>query len=198
MKHLKILALIVLSILILGCVAEQPTTTAEPRETVTPKATRKPPRQPRKTTTTTLRPDIQEFRKAKETGSIDYCGNIESPRLRDTCMRDIALNTNNLRLCDSIQTQSIKDTCYYRIALNRTDSGICDQIVNSRLKELCPEMCDSVKAVQKDNIDACDKLQEQARDSCYFGIAVNRKDSSICSKISNKNMLKNCKSKASE
>jgi len=120
--------MVIAFVLVLGCVTEQPDDTPRPTVTTVKKGVK---------TDMTVKPDIKNFREAKNSNDLGFCDDIESVRLRDVCIRDVAMNTSNLRACDKITTQSVKDTCFYRIAGARKDKTVCSRVESSKLLDLC-------------------------------------------------------------
>ncbi|MFH1403016.1 MAG: hypothetical protein ABIH11_01945 [Candidatus Altiarchaeota archaeon] len=188
MRYLTSIALLTVFCLFLGCVAENTTDTSK---TTVKKSNvqKRPSRSPQ------ISEDLADFRDVRGGKDLKACDTIESEKLKDVCIRDVAVRLNNVRACDGIQTKTVRDICYYRIAVNKTDETTCKKIGDQKLRELCPEMIKSVKAVASGDTGACGKLESQARESCYFGIALNTKDASVCDKIVKKPMRDNCKEK---
>jgi capsular polysaccharide biosynthesis protein len=125
----KLLVAVLAVVLVLGCIGG-------PTPEVTPTPTYPPVTQP-SVTPTTLKPDIQNFREAVSGNDANACDKIEDQRLKDICVRDIAVKDNKVDLCATIQTETLKDTCYYRIAVNQKDKNLCSKITNDFIKERC-------------------------------------------------------------
>ncbi|HIH47385.1 TPA: hypothetical protein HA297_03720, partial [Candidatus Woesearchaeota archaeon] len=56
-----------------------------------------------------------------------HCG--ASPRGRDACIKQIAIERNELDLCERITTQSTKNGCYYAFAISMKNMDLCRHIV---------------------------------------------------------------------
>jgi hypothetical protein len=115
-------------ILVLGCIGGQesefPTT-----QPLTPSTMQAP--------TTTLRPDLQNYKDAVGSRDSSACAGIEDERVRDICLRDIAIKEKNSGLCDSIVTSSIRDICYYRVAIELKDKSVCEGVGSQSLRQRC-------------------------------------------------------------
>jgi len=90
--------------------------------------------------TTTVKKVSQEaldFKDAVASGDSARCGGLADARLREICVRDVAVNTGNVALCDGITAALLKDSCYYKVAANKGNGFICDKIANAAIKEDC-------------------------------------------------------------
>ena len=126
MKTTSLLAILGV-IIVLGCMGGQ----TDEVTTTLPKTT---PTQP---TQSTLKPDIQNFRDAVSGTDASACESIDEQRLKDICVRDIAVKEEDVELCEDIVTEDIKDLCYYKLAVNTKDSGLCENIGNDFIKTSC-------------------------------------------------------------
>ncbi|MFH0861400.1 MAG: hypothetical protein V1875_00075 [Candidatus Altiarchaeota archaeon] len=93
--------------------------------------------------TTTLLPkevveDRQTAANAQKTGTDESaCDVVKDQRMRDICIKNIAVKENNIGLCTKISTPDLVDNCYYRIATATKDLALCDRISNAQVKSIC-------------------------------------------------------------
>jgi len=130
MEKLSAIAVLFTVIVVAGCIGGgEPTTptTSQTKPTI---------RQPSVTTPPKV---VEDFKDAVGSSDLDKCQEIEDVRIRDICIRDIAVKKENSQDCEGIEGSQIRDMCYYKIAVNTGDSSLCDMVDAAFLKTNCME-----------------------------------------------------------
>lgn len=103
------------------------------------------------------------------------------------CLMDIARETKNLSLCDeiktSLETQSeLREACILGVAQEAKNPDICVKIGYQMIKNEC------LTKSQKD-ISGCEQTASTGKkDDCFYDLALENRDLSICNKISRENI----------
>ncbi|MBD3388434.1 MAG: hypothetical protein GF416_05130 [Candidatus Altiarchaeales archaeon] len=131
MNKLSLLTAVLAVFLFLGCISgPEPvvvTTTQPTGDTI------------KKPVTTTLNEVVKDYRKAVSESDVSSCDRMDNPRLKDICIRDIAVKEGKASLCSKIETANLKDICYYKIAVNNKDNTVCNRISTEFIKKSCME-----------------------------------------------------------
>ena len=128
MNKLSVLVAISAVILVLGCVSGP-----EPVVPTTLKTTTL------KEVPTTVPKIVEEFKEAVSASDVKGCDDIGDERLKDICIKDIAVKEGDESLCTKVGTSDIRDLCYFKLALNKGDSSLCSKINRKAVRESCSE-----------------------------------------------------------
>jgi len=123
---------------------------------------------------------------------------------KDDCYAAVAEAKKDPSICEKIKYDFIKKECYYLVAVAKQNNSICNLISENETddynadirytKSHCNESVDLEKklnAIAKGDISLCGEIQYinkyitygNYQDQCYSGVAVVKKDISICEKI---------------
>ncbi len=108
------------------------------------------------------------------------------------CKIDYATSKKDVSICSSLtsfsnqMTQVAKNTCIIGVVRSTKDPSTCTGIPTTNERSMCI-------ASTKSGADQCSTLADQNTQGmmCYSNLAVNEKDSSICSKITGKDAPSN-------
>lgn len=122
------------------------------------------------------------FDKDDKFDNADFCDSIKddvSVSLYDSCMKNVALRTENFDLCESMETSFVKQNCLRDAASKENDASYCSQIEDDKLKERC-----EIRATAHQNsITRCNSLEFIEESECYTEFAFKKDDASICDNI---------------
>jgi len=130
----------------------------------------------------------------------------------DTCYRHVAFNLNNPKLCEKITGAYHHGYCYIDLAKLNGDSRICDDI---KYDGGVPSYKDTCYKETANDIETCDKIGqnyseewiiEEMKDmsssayllakrykyECYLSVAIRNNDKSVCDKIPDEEIKKEC------
>lgn len=133
------------------------------------------------------------FSMAKTLNDSKICEFITRPNYsnyRNNCLHDIATALNDISLCESVDDQFDKGACYQTFTRLGTDKAVCEKVQNETGKDFC-----YLGYVEKtSDISICDSVikTDHYRDSCYWFVATNKKQESLCEKIVAEYDRKNC------
>jgi hypothetical protein len=125
------LTVVLTVVLFLGCLNSPEETTSTTLGRVTPTTQTGQP------TTTTLNKNVVDFKKAVSSSDVTQCDTIQDTRLKDICVRDIAVAKGDTAMCARVSAVSLKDLCYYKIALTKKDVSLCSSIQTAQIKTTC-------------------------------------------------------------
>jgi len=139
------------------------------------------------------------------------------------CMIEIALNKSNKKICNLLTSDVGKEQCLAEFSIIKKDVEECYKLEDnfqaskcfSRLaitlnnESLCLEnhynwskdSCLSSLAYTQGNIDLCNKIKYdpetyvETKDGCFFGIASNKSDATICENILSNDVMNHCKAR---
>jgi len=63
---------------------------------------------------------------------------------------------------------------------------------DSQMQKDCKNLCNSTQGIQNNNTDSCEESEWALKDLCYFGIAEDKEDLSICDNIVDKTTKTTC------
>lgn len=98
--------------------------------------------------------------------------------------RCFATMKNNSLLCDKIDQQFEKNICYLDIAIKKNDESLCKKMDETEIVEEWKQdkQTRCMAMVSKDG-SLCEKINRRSmKESCYFGVAIEKKDDSLCNK----------------
>lgn len=125
--------------------------------------------------------------------NISFPPNIQQ-QLKDNCIKNLSIQTDNLYLCEKIKTEDIRSECYYMFALKRKDITLCEKI--SQPRSIQKDSCRYFVTVAKHNLSLCDALPNErgnfGKDGCYAAIGEENKDYTTCKKIPDEDSRNNC------
>ncbi|MEM3399700.1 MAG: hypothetical protein QXP42_02620 [Candidatus Micrarchaeia archaeon] len=132
--------------------------------------------------------------KARDESAVEECGKIDNASLRDNCIYTFA--EKDPKLCDTLSNASRRDSCMMDAAIRLNDSSYCSGIGNEVLRAKCIERfveppCKELEGYERivclaslGDIGKCEEAGAKI-DSCYYEVALNNSNSSICGEISN-------------
>ncbi len=111
-----------------------------------------------------------------ETGSATG-GNFD----RDDCYYTIAQMSSSIPDCLKISVKDVKDKCLTFLAVFLKDSEICSKIEEGG--EHSRDYCIAQAAISEGSVSKCGSLYLGAKNICYEGIALWKKDKNICQNV---------------
>lgn len=139
--------------------------------------------------------------------SVDISNDIENIIPKQTIIDEIpkveitdeqfqnSLESAELERDKNIVIQS-QTTSIYNESIEKRDPSICNVIVNLQNRDTCISKALLAKASIEKDSTICDKLtwidQDNCNDVIYLGLAYDKKDTEICSRISNQESKNNC------
>jgi hypothetical protein len=97
---------------------------------------------------------------------------------------------SDLTVCEKIRFANERDACYYDAAKSSNDRSICLKITDDSKQNQCYWEFGAVNMVDS---STCDGMPTWSKDDCYSRMAQQKKDASICSKISNATVQETCR-----
>lgn len=82
-------------------------------------------------------PDVSALKTASGSQSIKECEGIETPEIRDACIRDVAVRKGDELACIKISDPREKDRCYMQNAVLKKDKSICGSIQGAVIRDSC-------------------------------------------------------------
>jgi hypothetical protein len=129
------------------------------------------------------------------------CEEITDSEVRDLCYNDLAYFREAPEHCEKVMED--RGDCYYDLALKTKNHSFCEKAnagkkecisaTNNNNAELCLSgtgypLC--IKAVQEKNTEWCEGY-DYVKDSCYYDVATDTLDGSVCGKITLDEEMKN-------
>jgi hypothetical protein len=134
MKLLPVLAVLFLSVMVLGCVSApdgKATGTTLQKDAVNggsnPQAAKGTPD---KVGVDTSKPPAPK-------NALEGCAAIDDKRMMNICLRDSAVKSGDSSSCGAIDSEGLRDECYYKIAINTRSAGLCAKVGNADMKTVC-------------------------------------------------------------
>lgn len=122
--------------------------------------------------------------------------------IKASCYSRVAIRNADFSLCEKIVIPYLKYRCYTRVAEAKKDSLICDKHSIQQYKDFCygyvnhdvkicysmkedyfhnETMCYAEMARISQNVSICEMIEDQGwKIACYIGVALEKKDASIC------------------
>ncbi len=137
-------------------------------------------------------------------GDVSTCYNIKDNRLRDRCI--YLLGVKNMEFCPQISAESLdlRDDCFYSNAESSGKDIVCLRIRNETIMKKCQsalaqKACSGLDeynatfclAVKTKNPALCAGFVNESQ-ICYFNLAINLSDTSICENVKNAIPRKAC------
>jgi len=125
-------------------------------------------------------------------GQVDDCEGLSDSELKDACYHKKAIDENCIlseednskcfhqELCDKIENIHNKNFCLMKVGSVLKDDSICEKIIGSESRK---NYCLSSVASASGNIEECENFDTTNKESCYYDIAVESNDQSICELI---------------
>ena len=136
---------------------------------------------------------------AMDSGDLASCSKLESPQWREPCISFFGMKNKDKSLCFSINTNNIlRDRCVYNISVDTNDVALCDSVVNTdagTIFEKLPTTFGCVATVSKNtaNVSSCAVLTDSLqRDTCKLRVIKSINDSSLCLQIGTLIVRKSC------
>lgn len=123
--------------------------------------------------------------KTKIDEELQMCENLspEEGMERDGCFWYLALKRIDPQLCFRISGQGeyYYSDCILEIAVKKQDSNLCEYLSPSQ-RDSCVEDL----ALRLGKSEFCERLSDEfSKNSCYFNVATEKKDTKICDKMTN-------------
>ncbi|MFH0860890.1 MAG: hypothetical protein V1921_06780 [Candidatus Altiarchaeota archaeon] len=88
--------------------------------------------------------DIENAKKAIETGNPSYCENIGDVLGKDTCFSAVANKKGDATICKRISDLRMVDGCYLGVATTTRNPRVCEMMNRSKDQEECKQMASNV------------------------------------------------------
>jgi len=111
-----------------------------------------------------------------------FCQNIiDDQDLKNRCLATIGSDS---LLCDKINNQPERNSCYLNIAIKKNDQSLCEKMDETEIVEEWKQDTQIIcMATVSGDKSLCEKInRESEKEDCYFGVAVEKKDDSLCEK----------------
>ena len=116
------------------------------------------------------------------------CDNVSDSNDKNTCLFNLAIETNDDYFCYKMTNVSFKNPCYQQIAMTNADAVLCAKVENKPYMER--DVCYGNIAIQEKNLSMCNDIESS--DYKTLCIAAIKQDTSMCSTIQNANMKALC------
>ena len=129
----------------------------------------------------------QSVSKSKQ--DLAICEEIKNKISKDSCYRGVAKSKQDSAICEKIEDKISKDSCYQSVAKSKQDLSVCEEIKEQRLRGSCHSSVAKIKQA----ISNCEKFKNlHDKDACYKEEAVSQKESFLCQKIQDQQILVDC------
>lgn len=163
MKKALLISLLVLTILLVSCIPQEPKDECNVLKGQT-----------------TI--DNCYFEKAISTANISSCKKIKMEPLKEACISEIGIAVNDLNICQGLD-ETTQGSCYAKIAINNQDESTCQLIKSNYWWDICHYEI----GIAKNKVTICSEMYDQERaGECFAKIAEAKKDESSCSLIPKK------------
>ena len=108
--------------------------------------------------------------------------------LRDICFYGISVATSNASLCGLIQNESVKNKCR---AVTAKNVSSCEVIADAAAKSRCIK--ELAWATKNQSLCGTSGVTRGDQDTCYYILAQQMSDPTLCSKIKEINFSDHCK-----
>lgn len=142
--------------------------------------------------------DRVNFEIATQNKDLELCKAIKEDNLNSSCVINVIFqNQYNEQDCEKIEDSNQKDLCLshvlYEEATAKNDISLCQKIPGEDNNSECSHSIIS----KYDNLDYCQPLSEELRETCLriiaSKLAFEKKDKSLCDKISDESGKNECK-----
>ncbi|MDD5112232.1 MAG: hypothetical protein PHG85_06785 [Candidatus Altiarchaeota archaeon] len=141
------------------------------------------------------------------------CGQRPSQDDRDWCYMEAGWQNHDLSYCGSIKRTDIKESCYFLVGTGSGDQTVCGMIQEDEdRRNWCyavttddPSHCDAMNeatlksscyedtGVKTGEASVCEKAaSDNDRDWCFYNVAREKKDKSVCGRITQKEVQTQC------
>jgi len=124
----------------------------------------------------------------------NLCSYCAPESQEDDCYKEYSIQTQNYSACEKIASSLVRVECYYKTATYNMRLDICNNL-NYRSKKDCYIYVLS-SSKQLPNLAVCDQISDEEKeywlDKCYLKYALDYKDVSTCSKISDPTIKQQC------
>lgn len=134
---------------------------------------------------------------ALDSQSVDNCFLLNDNFHKNSCVKQIAMQTENVNLCSEIKEsekiQDCKDATHRKIAIDNNNVNNCSLIESSFMRSSC---LNSLITANDYNSSTCDEIQNfEDSNSCKQTVAFNNAvESQDCSTIEDEQMRQECES----
>jgi len=124
-----------------------------------------------------------DYLKVLSEQEISSCEN--AGKMKASCYAEKIISKEGFESCEGIGDTEVRDACYYYIAVDSPeyknyDFSFCHKIQDVNKRDAC---FSDVSTGLKDE-SGCENIgQEGYMEECYFQVALEKQDSSICNKI---------------
>jgi len=124
-----------------------------------------------------------DLSKCDDIGDSEYSAN--DGNIKGNCYLEISEDKNDISICDKIDwDNSYQESCYWQFAREEKDTSLCDKLEEPR-RSNCYSGIEVLEAIEKDDYSICEKEEtEIPKNVCYYRFAEEKKDISLCSRIS--------------
>lgn len=142
--------------------------------------------------------DRVNFEIAAQNKDLELCKTISEANLNSSCVINIiSQNQYNKQDCEKLEDGNQKNLCLghvlYEEAMEKNDISLCQKIPGEGNNSECLNSIIS----EHDNLDYCQSLPEELRETCLqiiaMKLAYEKKDKSLCDKISDNAVQNECK-----
>jgi hypothetical protein len=111
-------------------------------------------------------------------------------------------STNSTNSSTNSPTSSKSDTTIDECMVGcqsmwKTNSGN-EGKTDDDMRRDCTALCQASQGIEDNDLSSCEKSTGVLKDTCYFGIASDTKDVTICEKVTDKTMKDSCYSEVAE
>ena len=108
-------------------------------------------------------------------GDFNLCNKLPDSS-RDTCLKEMAIKSENLQVCDKIESEIFSTSC--RVSVSK-DISFCNFPNNQQKRESC--LTKYAGATSNSLICAKEIKTKFYKDNCFVAVAVARNDKKLCS-----------------
>ncbi len=93
-------------------------------------------------------------------------------------------NSSIITECENLNNEELKASCYIQVAIQKQDLSKCEEIGKRWLN--AEETCYAEFSIANKDASGCEKLKETHKDACYTQVALNTNNAELCEKIQNR------------
>lgn len=131
----------------------------------------------------------------QEQGSVPETNSSTNSATDNSAVDSTAANNTDE---ESSEDVTLENTNYLNVSRSDCDNN-CEDFTNPDDLKYCQQIC-GLTEIKKDIQEktGCDALQDLEKDYCLKDLAITKKDSSLCTEISDTNVLKACKNRIAQ
>ncbi len=98
----------------------------------------------------------------EDVSALNGCESLRNPELKNDCISQIALTTQNKILCEKLTDKNQKAFCESKIAIRQKEATACEQLVSGD-SEVGKNYCWFIYGTINNSLTACEKIDSQSK-----------------------------------